>query len=77
MSIQDAICDEEIKNISSTLSSFCIKASELSQAKDEEDEEKEEIPTLTYDEIKGLLNKLGSSGEEMYKLRKTILSHMD
>ena len=58
------------------ITAFSIKASELSQTIDEEEGE-DELPTLTYDEMKSLMKKLGTSGEEMYKMRKTIVSHLD
>ena len=77
MQVQQTIEDAANKEISSTLSTFCIKASELSQLKDDDEEEDKDIPTLTYEDVKSLLNKMGSSGEEMHKLRKSILEHLD
>ena len=77
MQVQQTIEDAANKEISSTLSTFCIKASELSQLKDDDEEEDKDIPTLTYEDVKSLLNKMGSSGEEMHKLRKSILEHLN
>ena len=62
MSVKDALEDKANSSMSSTLNSFYIKASELSQAADEAEETEDEPPTLTFDEMKGLMDKLGSSG---------------
>ena len=77
MQVQQTIEDDANKEIASTLSTFCIKASELSQLKDDDEEEDQDTPTLTYEDVKSLLNKMGSSGVEMHKLRKSILEHLD
>ena len=77
MAIAEAMQDQTNQSISSAMTAFCIKASELSQSPDEEDEGEGEVPTLTYDEMKNLMSKLSSSGEEMYKLRGSILFHLD
>ena len=73
MQVHQTLQDDAHKEIASTLSTFCIKASELSQLKDDDEEENQETQTFTYEDVKGLLNKMGSSGEEMHKLRKSIL----
>ena len=78
MVVADALRDNGLRDVSSTLTAFCIKAAELSQtSNDDEEEEEAGLPTLTYDEMKSLMAKLGTSGEEMHKLRRSILSHLD
>ena len=43
----------------------------------EEEDGEDELPSVTYEEMKQLMSKLGGSGEEMYKLRKSLLHHLD
>ena len=40
---------------------------------DEDDLEDKELPAVTYEEMKQLMSKSGGSGEEMYKLRNSLL----
>ena len=44
---------------------------------DEDDLEDKELHTVTYEEMKQLMSKVGGSGEEMYKLRDSLLYHLD
>ena len=55
MALAEAMRHEDVRDIAGTLVAFCGKASELSQMQDDEDEEEAEVPTLTFDEIKGLM----------------------
>ena len=78
LAVGEALKDQRNQEISGTLHAFAKKASELSQSPDEEGEEDEaEVPTVTYDEMKNLMSKLSTSGEEMYKLRRSILFHLN
>ena len=77
MAVAEAMRDSGNQDISSTLTAFCIRASELSQSPDEEDQDEVEVPTVTYDEMKNLMSKLSTSGEEMFKMRSSILFHLD
>ena len=48
------------------------------QVADEENDQEELEPSkVTYTEMKQLMSQVGSSGEEMFKLRGSLLYHLD
>ena len=67
-----------MKEISGVFGQFCTEAAQMFQVADEESDKEEQEPSkVTYIEMKQLMSQVGSSGEEMFKLRGSLLYHLD
>ena len=67
-----------MKEISGVFGQFCTEAAQMFQVADEESDKEEQEPSkVTYMEMKQLMSQVGSSGEEMFKLRGSLLYHLD